>query len=87
MTTVLHSPPNDILRIDEIWAFVSCDETGEGICAAPLLGPGSVVPLIAADKARLKSIMSVAQQLATASGKTVKLVKFTVREEVEEIAP
>jgi transglutaminase-like putative cysteine protease len=44
------------LRIDKVWLFVSVDETGEGVCAAPLLGPCSLVSLIAADKARLESL-------------------------------
>jgi hypothetical protein len=87
LTTVLHSPPNQLLRIDEIYLFVSSDETGEGVCAGPLFGPGTVVPLIAADEARLKSLIPVARQIAKASGKKVKLLKFTTRSEIMEIDP
>lgn len=84
---MIHNPPNAPHRIDQLWAFISSDETGEGLCAAPLLGPGSMVPLIAADEARLKSIAPWAQKIATMSGKTVKLVKLTAREEIAEFKP
>jgi hypothetical protein len=85
--TVLHEPPNNLLRIDQVWAFVAVDEDGnEGVCAAPFTGMG-VVPLIAADEARLASILPVAQRIATMSGRTVKLIKLSVREELQVFHP
>jgi hypothetical protein len=88
MTTVLLDPPNELLRIDRIWLFISVDDDGnEGVCAASLAGPGSLIPLIAADEERLESLRGVATEIAVLSGKTVRLLKFTVREEVEVIAP
>jgi len=53
-------PKNTLHRIDEIFVFVSSDEAGEGVCAGPLEGPRSLVPLIAADQARLKSLIPIA---------------------------
>jgi hypothetical protein len=85
--TVVHSPKNEKLRIDEIWVFVSQDEQGEGVCAGPLMGPGTLVPLIAADKARLDSLIPIARHIAQVSGKVVKLVKFTTRTEEMLIGP
>lgn len=85
--TEIHSPPNQQLRIDEVWLFVSTDETGEGICAGPLMGPGSLVPLIAADEARLNSLIPVAQQIAKQSGKSIKLIKMSQRTELMTIGP
>jgi hypothetical protein len=82
-----HTPPNEQLRIDEVWLFVSVDETGEGVCGAPLMGAGSLVPLIAADKARLKQLIPIARQVARASGKQVKLIKLSQRTELMTIAP
>jgi hypothetical protein len=87
MTTVVLTPANEQLRIDEVYLFVSIDETGEGVCAAPLMGPDSLVPLIAADEARLKSLVPVARQLAKMTGGKIKLIKFTAREEIMEITP
>jgi hypothetical protein len=85
--TVILAPPNEQLRIDEVWLFISVDETGEGVCGAPLLGAGSLVPLIAADEARLKSLIPVARQLARDSGRQIKLIKLSQRTELMTIAP
>lgn len=85
--TVILKPPNQLLRIDEVWMFVSVDATGEGVCAAPLMGPGSLVPLIAADAARLKSLIPVARKLAKDSNTQVKLVKFSQRTELMAFSP
>jgi hypothetical protein len=85
--TVVIAPPNEQLRIDEVWLFISVDQTGEGVCAGPLMGPGTLVPLIAADKARMESLIPVARQIAQASGKPVKLIKFSTRSEVMTIGP
>jgi hypothetical protein len=85
--SLLDVTPNYLLRIDQVWVFVSVDDDGnEGVCAAPMLGMG-VVPLIAADEARLASLLPVAQRIATMSGKTVKLVKLSTREELQVIQP
>jgi hypothetical protein len=84
---IVLAPPNEQLRIDEVWLFISVDETGEGVCGAPLAGPGSLVPLIAADEARLKSLIPIARQVARASGKQVKLIKLSQRTELLTISP
>jgi hypothetical protein len=85
--TVVLAPPNEQLRIDQVWIFISVDATGEGVCAAPLMGSGSLVPLIAADEARLKSLIPIARQLARDSGKQIKLIKLSQRTELMAISP
>lgn len=86
MSDVFHNPPNYLAQIDEIWAILSVDEGGEGLCAAPLRG--MTIPLIAADKARLDSfLIPMAEQLADVFGKKLKLVKFHNREEIREFLP
>jgi hypothetical protein len=85
--TIVHNPPNEKLRIDEVWLFVSVDETGEGVCAAQLMGAGSMVPLIAADQARVEALIPIARQIAKDSGKQVKPIKLSARTEVMTIAP
>jgi hypothetical protein len=85
--TIVHNPPNQQLRIDEVWLFVSIDETGEGVCAAQLMGAGSLIPLIAADEERLKAMMPVARRIAKESGKQVKLIKLSERTELMTIQP
>ncbi|MCP3471445.1 hypothetical protein NLM33_18890 [Bradyrhizobium sp. CCGUVB1N3] len=83
----VHSPPNELRRIDAVWAFISSDETGEGLCAAPLMGPGTLIPLIAADEERLKLCLPWARWIAAMSGKTIKLIKLSQRAEIMEIGP
>lgn len=80
------SPKNTMPRIDAIWAFVSVDpeDGNEGVIAGSLLGPDSLVPLIAADEARLASLMPVAHAIAKATGQTVRLVRFHQREVLQE---
>ena len=75
-----------INRIGSIWAFLSVDpnDGNEAVIAGPLLGPGSYVPLIAADKRRLDSLTLIAQAIARDSGHIVCLVKFASREVVRE---
>jgi hypothetical protein len=81
--TVAHAPPNYLGRIDRIWAFLSLDDGGEGVVAAPI-GPGNMtVPLIAADKRRIDSLIPIAKQLTKVFRKPIRLAKFSRREDVE----
>ncbi len=87
MTTIYHSPPNHLETIDHLWLVISEDATGEGVVAAPIMGQLSV-PLIAADDARVESIKRLARTVArNFPGKKLKLIKFSMREEVEDIEP
>jgi hypothetical protein len=83
----VHAPRNELQRIDEVYLFVSMDETGEGVCAGPVLGPGTLVPLIAADKARMEQLIPWAKKLAEMSGKQVKLIKLSQRSELMTFQP
>ena len=83
-STVYLDPGNYLGRIEHIWAFLSVDEGGEGVCATSMGGLGAV-PLIAADEARLKSLRPLAQHLVKVFGKPVRLAKFASREDVETI--
>jgi len=85
---LIDNAPGTFLRIDEIWAFVSVDEHGnEGIMAAPLIDGVMSMPLIAADAARLTSLMPVAQQMADMFGREVRLVKFSTRDIIKTLVP
>jgi hypothetical protein len=82
---IIDTPPNEMPRIDQIWAVLSVDETGEGVVAAPIQQGMLTVPLIAADEARLEDIKKLARQLVKLTGKKMRLVKFSTRTVVEEI--
>jgi hypothetical protein len=77
----IHSPDNTFL-IENIWAFCSKDEGGEGVLGAPMMG--TTMPLIAADKTRLDQLRPLAKQVGEAAGKRVVLKRFKLVE-VEEI--
>src|SRR4051794_37829204 len=71
----MHDAPNYMGRIDAIYAALSVDDGGEGVCAAPIGPAGMTLPLIAADKRRLTAIRPMAAQMATLFRKTVRIVK------------
>lgn len=81
-------------KIDRLFAFVT-EDTGpddEGVisASAPVLGPFHAhmpMPLIGADDGRIESLRPVAQKIADATGKPVKLLSFTMRTEVAVLLP
>jgi hypothetical protein len=81
----LHDPGNYLGRIEQIWAYLSVDEGGEGVCAAPF--GAMTLPLIAADKRRLEQLKPTARALVHTFGKPVRLVRFKQREDIELIGP
>lgn len=75
-----------MLRIDEMFAFVVIDETGEGVTG--FMGPnGQWFPMVGADMARIDQLRPMAHELARMSGKEIRLLKFSRREELEVIKP
>jgi hypothetical protein len=79
-------PRNTMPRITEFWAALSVDsiDNNEGICAVQL-SDGVWVPLLAADPARLPWIKEQAKLVKKKSGARIKIVKFSVREDIEEL--
>lgn len=80
---VVHSPPNTISHIETIWAVVSVDATGEGICGA-MIG-GQWLSLTTASEHLVPSIMDLARDVSKITGKRLRLIKMTAREDIEEI--
>lgn len=84
----LHAPPNYLGRIDHLFAALSLDEGGEGVCAAPLGNTGITAALVGADKIRFDTYMRpLAAQIAKLFGKPVRIAKFSQREDIEIIQP
>lgn len=73
-------------RIEQMYAFIAEDRGpgDEGVTA--FKGPLGWMPMVAADEARVESLREVAREMARA-GKRIKLVRFSVREEVEVFKP
>lgn len=84
-STVVRSPPNYLGRIGFIWAWLSIDEGGKGVVAAPM--GDLTMPLIAADKRRLDQLKPLAEMLAKRIGKPVRLARFSKREDMEIVQP
>jgi hypothetical protein len=82
--TIIHNPANTH-RIDAIWAAVSVDDGGEGICAVQMNGVWT--PLLASDETRLEWLVGQARVLAKSTGKRIKIIKLTSRIEVMDIPP
>lgn len=73
-------------KIEQIYAFIAEEEPGdEGITAQ--LTPSGWMPMIGADMDRAESLREMAQKLADAGGKPIRLVKFETRSEIEVINP
>lgn len=76
-------------RIEELFTFVAEDKgpDDEGIVAMPFISQeGSVMmPLVGADMSRIKSLRPWAEEIKRRTGKSVKLLRFSSREVLEEI--
>ena len=67
-------------RIDEVYIFCAEDGDGEGLVAANL---GEVfMPLVAADRDRLKDIFPLAQKIAFQEKKRITLRKLSQAEDI-----
>lgn len=80
------SPKQKYLTIDEMYAFVASDETGEGIMGGQTIinGQPMMLPLVGADMSRITSLYKMAEQISRASGKPFKVLKFTQREDITD---
>lgn len=79
--------PDGIQRLDQLWLVTYVDDARREVVAQAKLTTGEYAPLIAADAARLESMMPAARGLAKANNITMRLIKFTGRLDVEEIRP
>ena len=70
--------------IDALYAWVATEpDGGEGVCSAQI---GDIhFPLVGADIDRIKSLRSHAELIHRATGYPVHLVRFSRREDLEEL--
>ena len=72
-------------RIEEMYAFVAEDS---GPDDEGLVGMNTVsgwMPLVGADMARVESLKPIAKNIAAQTGKKIKLLHFTQREELGDV--
>jgi hypothetical protein len=79
--------PDGVQRIDQLWIVTYIDGAGREVVAQAKLATGDYAPLIAADAARLESMMPAARGIAKANNIKMRLVKFAGRLDVEDIRP
>lgn len=85
---ILHAPPNYLGRIESLYAVLSLDDGGEGVCAAPLGNSGITAPLIGADKVRFDTYLRpMAKELVKTFQRPIRVAKFTKREDLEILRP
>jgi hypothetical protein len=77
----------DANQINQLWLVTYRDATGLEIVAQAKLTTGDYAPLIAADLARLESMVPAARELARTKHMKLQLIKLTNRVEIQEIAP
>lgn len=76
----------DMPRINQMWAFLSVDDDGdEGVIGYRDPKANWWVPLVAADEERVRIYREYAGEIAKLTGRPVRLVKFSAREDVETI--
>jgi hypothetical protein len=75
-------------HIDEMYAFVQTDPADQTEGVIGFLAPdGTWMPMVGADTERIEYLRPMAQQIATATDREVRVIRFTVREEIEVIKP
>ena len=73
-------------QVKTVWAYTQEEDGVETVVATG--HKGWMMPLVATSKkAAMGLYRELAQKLATSSGKSLKLVKFTAREEVDSVSP
>lgn len=76
---------NYLEKITEVYVFASVDEGGEGVVGqvVDMLGREVFMPFVCADKKRMESLKPLAQKIAKETGKKIKLIRLSTREELE----
>lgn len=76
---------NHLEKINEIYAFISSDENGEGVIAmqVEIKGQELYMPFVFADQMRIPFLRAAAIEIGQETKKTVKLIKLSTREDLE----
>lgn len=77
-------------KIEVMYAYIGHekgDPEDEGVTAFLFSVMSQWMPMVGADEERMRSLRSMAQKIANTSGQRIKLVKFSVRTDLETIEP
>lgn len=80
---------NYLEKINEIYIYVSVDKGGEGVIGQTITieGRDIFMPFVCADKKRMEDLNPLAKNIAKTSNTKVKLIRLSVREDLEEYVP
>lgn len=74
---------NYLEKVTEVYCFVSVDEGGEGVIGKYF--DGAWHPFVCSDKNIMEKLKLYAREIGKESGKKIKIIRFTQREEIEEL--
>lgn len=74
------------LKIDCLYAYLAQGEEGEGVMgmSLPINGQVTMMPMVGADLARIKSLLPIAKQIANQSGFTFRIYRFENKVDITE---
>ena len=72
---------------DELWVYISTDDTGETGVAYMVTAGSAKIPLIAPDEKSAQLLEPIVRRLASITARDYTLVRFTRRHDVRTIAP
>lgn len=80
---------NYLDKITEMYAYVSVDESGEGVVGMtlPVNGRETFMPFVGAEKDKMESLKPIVIQISKGSNKTIKLIKMDNRKDIEIFEP
>ena len=78
----IHNPKNEQM-LDELYAWISFDEGGEGIISASI--GGQSFPLVFGHTKMIEVTRPTVEQMARQTGKMVRLVKYKKSDVVETL--
>lgn len=80
---------NYLEKITEVYVFVSVDVGGEGVIGMEMNinNKPTFMPFVCADLDRVRSLRPIVLDMVQQTGQKMKLIKLSVREEIEEFLP
>lgn len=73
-------------RVDELYAWMMEEPDGsEGLVGASIGPRGSIIPLVGGDLKRMRSLRRFAETHREATGRPVRLLRFSRRDDLEEL--
>ncbi|MBA7591648.1 hypothetical protein ES708_33808 [subsurface metagenome] len=72
-------------RIEEMYAFVAEDSGPDDEGVVGMNAGSGWMPLVGADMARVESLKPIARNIAAQTGKKIKLLHFTHREDLGDV--